>query len=90
MAYEDLQKTIETAFEARAELTFSTKGAVRKAVDTFDASFTSEIEESYQILFSVGNRILGSHLCIDSHDIYYSDHCFGSSNLFGCFGLRQK
>ncbi len=34
MAYDDLQKTIETAFEARAELTFSTKGEVRDAVDT--------------------------------------------------------
>ena len=34
MAYEDLQQTIETAFEARAELTFSTKGDVRDAVDT--------------------------------------------------------
>ncbi len=34
MAYEDLQNTIETAFEARAELTFSTKGEVRDAVET--------------------------------------------------------
>ncbi|RYE88425.1 MAG: 2,3,4,5-tetrahydropyridine-2,6-dicarboxylate N-succinyltransferase, partial [Hyphomicrobiales bacterium] len=34
MAHEDLQKTIETAFEARAELNFSTTGAVRDAVDT--------------------------------------------------------
>ena len=34
MAYDDLQKTIETAFEARAELTFSTKGEVRDAVET--------------------------------------------------------
>ena len=34
MAYEDLQKTIETAFEARAELSFATKGEVRDAVDT--------------------------------------------------------
>ena len=34
MAYDDLQKTIETAFEARAELTFSTKGEVREAVGT--------------------------------------------------------
>ena len=34
MAYEDLQQTIETAFEARAELNFSTKGDVRDAVET--------------------------------------------------------
>jgi len=34
VAYEDLQKTIETAFEARAEISFATKGEVRDAVDT--------------------------------------------------------
>jgi 2,3,4,5-tetrahydropyridine-2-carboxylate N-succinyltransferase len=34
VAYEDLQKTIETAFEARAELSFSTTGEVRDAVNT--------------------------------------------------------
>ena len=34
MAHEDLQKTIETAFEARGELSFSTKGEVRDAVET--------------------------------------------------------
>jgi 2,3,4,5-tetrahydropyridine-2,6-dicarboxylate N-succinyltransferase len=34
VAYEDLQKTIETAFEARAELSFTTKGDVRDAVNS--------------------------------------------------------
>jgi 2,3,4,5-tetrahydropyridine-2-carboxylate N-succinyltransferase len=34
VAYDDLQKTIEAAFEARAELNFSTKGEVRDAVET--------------------------------------------------------
>ncbi|HEY9010385.1 MAG TPA: 2,3,4,5-tetrahydropyridine-2,6-dicarboxylate N-succinyltransferase [Devosia sp.] len=33
MAHEDLQKTIETAFEARAELNFGTRGEVRDAVE---------------------------------------------------------
>lgn len=32
MAHEDLQKTIETAFEARAEISISTTGEVREAV----------------------------------------------------------
>lgn len=32
MAHEDLQKTIETAFEARAEISISTAGEVREAV----------------------------------------------------------
>ena len=34
MAHEDLQKTIEAAFEARADIGFSTKGEVRDAVTT--------------------------------------------------------
>jgi 2,3,4,5-tetrahydropyridine-2-carboxylate N-succinyltransferase len=34
VAYEDLQNTIETAFEARAELSFSTQGEIRDAVNT--------------------------------------------------------
>ncbi len=34
MAYEDLAQQIDTAFEARAEINSSTKGAVRDAVET--------------------------------------------------------
>lgn len=34
MAYQDLQQTIDAAFEARADLGFSTQGDVRSAVDT--------------------------------------------------------
>ncbi|WP_395813550.1 2,3,4,5-tetrahydropyridine-2,6-dicarboxylate N-succinyltransferase [Devosia sp.] len=34
MAHQDLQKTIDAAFEARAELNFATKGEVRDAVET--------------------------------------------------------
>ena len=66
---------------------------VQKAVNTYDASFCGGInglENSYQVLTGLGEKIIGSHSCTDSHDIYYSDTCFGSNNLFGCFGLRQK
>src|SRR4029079_3373798 len=34
MAYDDLQKTIETAWDARECISFDTKGPVREAVDT--------------------------------------------------------
>ncbi len=33
---------------------------------------------------------MGMRSCWDTHDSYYSDMCFGSSDLFGCMGLRQK
>lgn len=63
---------------------------IRKAIDSYDASFTSDISECYQILFCVGNKIIGSHSVMDSNDIYYSDYCYNCDNLFGCFGLRKK
>lgn len=65
----------------------------QKVVSTHDCSFcggTSGIEQCYQVLTCLGEKIIGSHSCIDSHDILYSDTCFGCNNLFGCFGLRQK
>src|SRR3989344_1335581 len=63
---------------------------IRKAIDTYDSSFSTELSECYQILNSAGNRMMGSHIVIDSHDVYYSDHCYSSDHLFGCFGLRKK
>ncbi len=63
---------------------------VRKAFDSYDCSFSPDISECYEVLNCIGNNIIGSHLCIDSHHVYYSDHCFNSHNIFGCFGLRNK
>ncbi len=63
---------------------------VHKAVNSYDCSFMPDIEESYNVLTGSGSRIMCSHICFDSNDIFYSDHCYGSNNLFGCFGLRQK
>ena len=64
---------------------------LRKAIDTYDASFTTDISESYQILNSGGsNRLVCAHNIIDSHDSYYSDFCYNCDNIFGCFGLRKK
>ena len=34
MSHDDLQKTIETAWDARGGISFDTKGPVREAVDT--------------------------------------------------------
>jgi hypothetical protein len=62
----------------------------RKAVNTYDVGFSPDVEECYQALTCTGTRIVGSHIVYDSHDIFYSDSCYGSHNLFGCYGLRQK
>ncbi len=63
---------------------------VRKAVDSYDASFSPDISECYQVLACTGSKIIGSHLVYDSNDILYSDSCFNSNDLLGCFGLRKK
>ncbi|MFZ2150325.1 MAG: hypothetical protein WAV15_04160 [Minisyncoccia bacterium] len=64
---------------------------VRSAIDSYDMSFTGEGSECYQVLTMLdSNKVIGSQQIVDSHDIYYSDHCFNSNNLFGCYGLRKK
>ena len=63
---------------------------VRNATDTYDAGFSVDLSECYQILTGEGNRLLGSHNVFDCHDIYYSDNCYSSDHLFGCCGLRNK
>ena len=63
----------------------------RKAMDCYDAAFTPDIELSYEILTCLGaNRVFFSHSAQQSTDVYYSDYCFSSSNLFGCAGLRSS
>jgi hypothetical protein len=32
----------------------------------------------------------GSHVSHESYNLYYSDHCFNSNDLFGCIGLKKK
>jgi len=64
---------------------------VRKAIDSYDMSFTGEGSECYQALTMLdSNKVIGSQQIVDSHDIYYSDHCFNCDNLLGCYGLRKK
>ena len=64
---------------------------VRKAVDSYDIAFTTDLSECYQSL-TVGksNRVIGSQIIFDSHNVYYSDSCYNCQNIFGCYGLRKK
>jgi hypothetical protein len=62
----------------------------RKAVESYDVSFSVLAEQSYELLTCAGNNLLACHWASDSSYISYSDSCFGSNNLFGCAGLRQK
>jgi hypothetical protein len=63
---------------------------VKKFVDSYDCIFTPGVESCYETLNCVGSYIVGSHLVMDSSYTFYSDSCYGSNNLFGCAGLKQK
>jgi hypothetical protein len=63
---------------------------VNKCVDSYDVSFSPSAEKSYESLTIAGSDIYFSHIIMDSAFVYYSDSCFGSQNIFGCAGLRQK
>jgi hypothetical protein len=81
---------IEYSFDVRngenAKFIFTS----RKAVESYDISFTVLAEQSYELLTCAGNNLLACHWASDSSYVSYSDSCFGSQYLFGCAGLRQK
>jgi len=60
----------------------------RTAIGCNDCSFFTDCELGYQNLACMGRMIMCSHMCVSCNDIWYSDSCFTSSNLFGCVGLR--
>ncbi len=62
-----------------------------RLVESYDVSFNPGIEYSYQTLASIDNtNLISTHLVTDSSHVYYSEACYNSKNLFGCFGLRNK
>lgn len=64
---------------------------VRKTLDSFDLSFTGDAEECYQSMTVLGSsRAIGSMILADSRDVLYSEHCYNSHDLIGCYGLRKK
>jgi hypothetical protein len=62
-----------------------------RTIESFDVAFNPDIQYSYQTLASFNSsNLLATHLVIDSNNVYYSDSCYNSNNLFGCAGLRSK
>ena len=76
---------------------------IKKAEDSKYLYTTNETSHSYDIsftgvkiefclegltIFNVNNCIF-SHYISSSNDVYYSQFCFNSNNLFGCNGLRN-
>ena len=50
----------------------------------------SGLSDSYQAVSCSGTRVLTSIMCGGCSDIWYSSHCFDSTDLIGCVGLRGK
>ncbi len=48
------------------------------------------MELSYESLsVTTGSRVFFSSLCWNAQDVWYSDNCFNSKNVFGCVGLKN-
>lgn len=64
---------------------------VKRPIDSFDTSFSSYNQYCYQVLTGgYNNNLISTHLIFNSSNVYYSDTCYNSKNLFGCCGLRNK
>ncbi|MBU0667493.1 hypothetical protein KJ951_02345 [Patescibacteria group bacterium] len=62
------------------------------AKDGFNISFLGHKSELTYNCISVitSSNIFGSYFISDSSDIFYSEMCLNSQDLFGCQGLRRK
>ncbi|MCX6723093.1 MAG: hypothetical protein NT094_03420, partial [Candidatus Staskawiczbacteria bacterium] len=59
--------------------------------DVYDSNYCEFIELCYEYLgFWKDSQTKFSNTCGESNNLTYSDFCSGSSNLFGCIGLRNK
>ncbi len=80
---------VHDSFDIRSGENSSFVYTTRKAMDTYDAAFSPDIEASYEVLTCMGsNRVRFCHLCLTSSDAFYSDTCFNAHNIFGCAGLK--
>ncbi|MFA6992625.1 MAG: hypothetical protein WC269_05125 [Candidatus Gracilibacteria bacterium] len=60
----------------------------RQAIDSYDISFTGDIELGYQNAHTYGRNIMFSHVCTNCTDTFYSENCANCHNIFGCQGLK--
>ncbi len=61
-----------------------------RSKDSYDNLSIDSIELCYETQSSIGYHYLFASGCRTSSDIFYSDFCHNSKNLFGCIGLKNK
>ena len=60
-------------------------------IESYDISFNPNVQYSFQCLASMkSSNLMCCHNVTDSNHVYFSDSCYNSENLFGCYGLRKK
>jgi hypothetical protein len=84
-------KNAKSCFDVKR--TEDTKYSIRliDAKDTYDTNYCEYLELCCDYLgFWKVQRVKFSNTCGEGSDMTYCDFCSGSSNLFGCVGLRGK
>jgi hypothetical protein len=84
-------KNIHHSFDVKSGENSKFVFTCRKAVDSYDIGFTSDVELGYEVLTTgAGRNIMFSHSCVGSTDTFYSDNCFNCHNVFASAGLRSN
>lgn len=60
------------------------------AKSSYDICFFDNAELCYESTSLIGYGYRFTNYCRDSYNLFYSDSCYSSKNLFGCVGLRNK
>ena len=82
-------KNIHYSFDVKSGEDSKYVFTCRQAIDSYDISFSADVELGYQTLFSNGRNMMSVHTCSNCTDTYYSENCFNSHNIFGCEGLKS-
>ena len=82
-------KNVNYAFDVKSGEDSKFIFTCREAIDSYDISFTADIELGYQNAHCMGRNIMFSHVCVNCTDTYYSDNCTNCHNIFGCEGLKS-
>ena len=83
-------KNVKYAFNIRGGEDSKFGVVVRKMVNSYDMTFSLDVENCYESMFSDPYDLQFCHLCVSCTSARYSQFCFNSNNIFGCTGLRKK
>lgn len=82
-------KNVQYSFDVKCGENSKYIFTCRQAIDSYDISFTGDIELGYQNAHASGRNIMFSHVCPGCTDTFYSDNCTSCNNIFACEGLKS-